>query len=237
VPTPPAVTATPPPGYIYGGHDFDGWRYTYSALPNEGELWAEVHYDTQSVAALREYVALNRGLADQLAQTGGGARVDITFRTYLTPDQFRTWMQAHNLYAAWSGLRVLNAQGQRADLVLPWIYQDPLPQRLLDYWLTPANATPPPVYGLELPHGDPREIGGPFTLRGVFYVTAMVDAAQLPTLAADPLVYLADVTPNAVRADLLGQGVNIMSPYMSWVRVLPVSPFWQMEDFGLEQFR
>jgi hypothetical protein len=65
----------------------------------------------------------------------------------------------------------------------------------------------------------------------------MVAVEQLTRIAADPLVFLADVTPNVVRADLLQKGVLVASPYLNWVTIWPASPFWQMEDLGLEHFR
>lgn len=232
-PDPHAIPWPTPVGYEGGGHDFGAWQYTYTYDRDWGDLFAMVHYDDSTVAGVQAYTQANRDLAAQLAQQGidvpfgpgpGQARVDLTFRSYVAPDQARTWMQAHHLLTQYAVLRVYDPQGTRLDLTVPTSDVNyPLPADDIDRALNPED-TPS---------------CGPFTLRGggVYFVTALADPAQLPALAADPLVYLADVTPNAVRHDLWQRYDVTHASSFQWVHVQNGSPFWAMEDLGLEHFR
>jgi hypothetical protein len=56
----------------------------------------------------------------------------------------------------------------------------------------------------------------------------------LPDLIADTQVLLLDVTPRAVQDDLIAAGVPGGSQAQVQRRG---TPFWQMEDLGLENFR
>ncbi len=240
--TPTATPPTPDPqatpwptavGDESGRRDFGAWGYTYSYGRDWGDLFAAVYYDDSSVAGLEAYVQANRALADQLAQLRGDesfspsrglARVDLTFRGYVAPEQARAWVQAHTLLVEYAVLRVYDPQGLRLDFtVLTGDVNDPIPAWYIDRELNPPNVPS----------------CGPFTMQGggVFFVTALADPAALPALAADPLVYLADVTPNAVRRDLWQQYQETRTNSFKWVRVQNGSPFWAMEDLGLEHFR
>ncbi len=142
----------------------------------------------------------------------------------MAPDPARAWIQAHNLLTQYAVLRVYDRQGTRLDFVVPTSdVNDPLPADYID-WEGPSPGAPS---------------CGSFTIQGggVYFVTALADPAQLPALAADPLVYLADVTPNAVRRDLWPRYQETQASSFQWVRVQNGSPFWRMEDLGLEHFR
>jgi hypothetical protein len=270
-PTAPLLSPTPWPGTLQtdetGQADFGTWRYGYGVIHAEADTRATVYYDTHSIAALQAYAAANQALAAELAGFGGGARVDVTFRTYLTPAEVEDWMVAHDLYNGWLGVRVLDAQDQRADLALPVYNKQQFPQSALEHWLTPIPADPssardgllppdppaaapadkpvaqaatPTVMSLPTPRSPlptTAAPGPPFSVVGVYYLSGMVDAQRLPAIAADPLVFLADVTPNIVRRDLLRRGVLAPAPNLDWVTIQPPSPFWAMEDLGLEHFR
>lgn len=240
--TPAVPTLTPDPhatpwptavGDENGRHDFGAWGYIYTYGRAWGDLFARVYYDDHSVAGLEAYAQANRALATDLAQRGGDesfapsrglARVDLTFRTYLNPDQARDWIQAHNLLIEYVVLRIVDPQGLRLDLTVPTAdVNDPVSAAAIARMLNPPDAPS----------------CGPFTMRGggVYFVTALADPAQLPVLAADPLVYLADVTPNAVRRDLWQRYAETRTNSFKWVQVQNGSPFWAMEDLGLEHFR
>jgi hypothetical protein len=242
-PVPPVISPTPVPGFLQadetGSADFGIWNYGYGVIHSEAETWATVYYDTHSVQALQAYAAANRTLAGQLAQTPGGVRVDVTFRDYVAPESFQAWLRAHDFYNGWYGVRVVDPQGRRADIAVPFQYTGGLPDWLMQgqvapvsVWTTYAPPPPTPIGGYDMPDVAPAQ-----TVRGIYYVSGMVDVAQLAGIAADPLVFLADVTPNVVRADLLSKGVLVASPYLNWVVIRPASPFWAMEDLGLEHFR
>ena len=68
---------------------------------------------------------------------------------------------------------------------------------------------------------------------GVSFTRAWVDSSRLPAIANDPLVYLADVTPNVVRTDLAKAGVADAGTTAIEVD----TPFPAMEHFGLDSFK
>jgi hypothetical protein len=224
-PTPAQVLPSPTPDPAMGtwetGHmDFGLWNYDYSYYPSEADVWATVHYDTPSVEAIQAYALANRALAAELAQLPGGARVDITFRTYMPLSRLHDWALGHGLYAGSGALRVLDQQGTRADY--PFMMQ-----------YSYAPPTVPPV-----PYPSSDEGGSEqYQVEGVFYISGMVEARRLPDIVADPLVFLADVTPNAVRKDLMSKRPIPPLPWLDWVTIQPPSPFRRMEELGLEHFR
>jgi hypothetical protein len=184
-----------------------------------------IDYDAGSVAALRNFADANRKLADQLSVQGGSADVYITFRDYVPPDRFRDWAKAMGLSVKKSELRIVGANGQPAIIGIqagratdpP---NDPLPQTDLDYQISAVRAQN------EATHKFPA----------VYFTHATVAAQQLPTLAADPLVFLADVTPTIVRNDLLAAGFTTED----WERAQFMNshtPFLAMEQYGLENFK
>ena len=117
---------------------------------------------------------------------------------------------------------------------------DPLSQRKLDEGLSAMIWVSKPARSLP----------------GVYFTKALVDPKQLPKIAADSLVFLADVTPTVVRDKVLAAGFSIkewswggvgMNPQVngtpleepqtdSSVRFMPPSPFAQMQNLGLGKF-
>jgi hypothetical protein len=182
-----------------------------------GGLFAAVNYDNQSVAGITAYAAANRTLATQLAGSGGNVGIEITFRSYLTVEQFRTWVAARGVNATETTLRYVDANGRRVTHGIAARPNDVLPQT-----------------SLELAASPPKNVGGQRTLRGVFQTSGTVAANRLPDLIADTQVLLLDVTPRAVQDDLIAAGVPGGSQAQVQRRG---TPFWQMEDLGLENFR
>src|SRR5207253_10164468 len=154
------------------------------------------------------------------AKNGGKAWVDITFRTYLEPEQFRTWASKMGLHVMRAELRTVDAQGMSGTLGIttPPASTDPLPQKSLDEGLLAVRKHP----GLR-------------TIRGVIYTMADVDATQLPAIAADPLVFLADVTPTYVYNKLVALGWTGVD--YNRIGGIPTHPFPVIESFGLENFQ
>jgi hypothetical protein len=58
-------------------------------------------------------------------------------------------------------------------------------------------------------------------------------ASRLPAVIRDPLVFLIDVKPTRVRQDLIAAGIADGEA----ASVTTGAPFWDMEDFGLDNFR
>ena len=241
-PVPPLLSPTPWPGTLQadetGGKDYGVWSYGYGVIHANDETAASVYYDTRTVEAIQAYAAANRALAADLAQTGGGVRVDVAFRAPVAPAQFLDWARAHGFYNGWFGVRVLDRRA-RGPVAVPLYFRGGLPDWLLQGQLQPVSVWSTIYPALPTPVQPPGvEDSAPlYLVSGVYYLTGMVDVQQLPGIVTDPLVFLADVTPNVVRRDLLSKGVLVVMPDMMWVAVRPASPFWRMEDLGLEHFR
>jgi hypothetical protein len=203
--------------------NFGSWNYT-AVRRVDGHIAAGVRYDDSSINALVTYAAANQVLATELAGSGGEAEVHITFRNYVAPDQFRTWATAMGLQIKFSQIRYVSGNNNDAAITLGGTVNDPLPRAALDRQLQEAT-----------------ENEGVLEVRGVFYTLGTVSANRLPLIAADPLIFLADVTTNVVRNDLIAAGISGAEQAVIQVgstsTVFHPSPFWRMEhDFGLGNF-
>jgi hypothetical protein len=199
--------------------DYGVWSFRAVSRPGM-ESWALVEFDYDSVSSLINYALANQALGTQLAAQGGQVDVGITFNTFVTPEQFRAWAPTKGLTIKETVLRTVDSNGQEGTISVP--------------------SAPAPFNdkGL-LPQDDLDEImhtpGWPtITIRGVYWTRATVDATRLPELALDPLVFLADVTPNIVRNELIAAGWTGVEH--DNIRVDRNTPFWRMEELGLENF-
>lgn len=104
-------------------------------------------------------------------------------------------------------MRMLYASGQRAGLAVFAQPNDVLPQSSLE---RPDNAT----------------------VVGVIVTRGTIPRDRLSDLVADPLVFIPDVTQTFIRQEMEGTVPNPEEISMSLQ-----SPFWAMEDFGLQNFR
>lgn len=210
----PTATMSPPPPTPerVSQRTFETW--SYRAFSISGRVYADIRYDNDSVASLKAYAKANRQLADQLAAQGSQADVYITFNRFVTPEEFRVWAPARGLSIERSDLRTMGPDGREGTLghrAHPYD-KEIQPLDRLDEFLEPG-----------------------WTVRGVYWTVATVDTARLPELASDSLVFLADVTSNVARNDLVAAG---------WLGAEEASisvnggepPFGSMEDLGLEHF-
>jgi hypothetical protein len=195
--------------------NFGAWRYV--ARRGNANLEARVYYDHLTVAGLRAFAAVNRALAHQLVNSSGNVQVELTFKNYVAPDDFRAWARTVGAHVDYVTLRVMQADGLRATISIKAQTNDVLPQASLDEELAAARMAG----------------GGAPTLRGVFHASTRVNPGQLLAITTNPLVFLPDVTPDFIRGDLLRAGIP--SAAQTIVRVAP--PIWEMEDLGLENFR
>lgn len=185
--------------------DFDTWFYRV-ALSNPPS--AVVVYTTTSISALQSYAASSRALASQLAGQGGQIEVVVTFRSYVSPEQYRSWVAAKGLTPLLTSVRFVDANGLRGATGIAPKDGDVLP---LGAQSTPASSA----------------------ISGVMAVRGTIAAAQLMQLANDPLVFIPDCTTTKVRHDLTQDNV----PGAEQTTVQLGSPFWDMEDFGLSNFQ
>jgi hypothetical protein len=194
--------------------DYGVWGYKVGRDVNNPAITrGNVHYDFDTVAELNAFAAANRELALDLVSRGGQVEVYVTFRTYLTPEQFRAWVTSRGATVSRSELRTEDQNSQEGTLWQGAIPGDtePLPQDRLDSALQKYSAT----------------------LRGVYSTIITVDATRLPEITTDPLVFIANVTPNVARNELHAVGWQTQP---NSLYVDPPSPFWKMEQLGLENF-
>lgn len=207
-----------------GRGDYGSWSYV--AVRLEQGLYAYIRYDDSSIQALNAYVQTNRELANQLAASTGEMRIDITFRTPVEIDKFRAWATQAGLRDEQSDLRTVDGDGRIGTVSFNYPrhlqaspHNEPLPQANLNDWLNARKSNRSDI-----------------VLQGVFHARGKVDSNRLPLIALDPLVYLADVTPNIVRRDLVAAGVadaeDVVGVYNYDLR----HPFWRMDELGLENF-
>lgn len=205
----PRIVPTPE---VLRARDMGTWRYVVSRGRDDlGRTYvaASIHHDTSSVATLQAFAAVNRVLAAQLATTSGQVEVLVTFRSYVSPEQYRTWVAQRGLAVDTTDLRVLEASGRRAGLGVTARPDDVLPESSL-HGSSPDNST----------------------IVGVNGARGTIPTNRLLELASDPLVFIPDVTPAIVRQEMVGIVSDPNQIYMSLE-----GQFWQMEDFGLENFR
>lgn len=195
---------------------FDGWGYTIVADP-DGFTRAQIEYDRATVEDLRKYVATNQSLARQLAADGyTELLVTISFRRPLSVDEFRSWAARMPLRVTDYQLRIIGTDGQR------WTLGG-----------SPSNGELVSDSDLQrnLAHLSDK---GATDLRGVIVVEGQVDASAYTKLAADPDVFLADVTRTATAAHVKN---NVGGIDHTRLALLVAPAFSWMEDLGLENFQ
>ena len=187
---------------VIAQRDFGAWSYSAVRSTADGLVHPTVRFDQSSASGLRAYAAANKALASEIAHSPGSASVIITFAQLLQVEQFRRWAASYSLNIEVISFRTVGPNGVRGSIGV-------MPEK---------GDTLPKVVG---PHEQ---------IKGIFGVSAKIAQGQLPALAADPLVFLADVTRNVIEHDL--RALNIPDGQQSAVVYLG-SPFWHMEDLGL----
>lgn len=133
--------------------------------------------DQSTVAALKSFADDNKQLAKQLANSSDQAEVTIWFRSPMEPEQFRDWAKAKDLQVRESGLPVVPGwesfiAGNYARIV----------GNLIDPLVAMGNQD------LKM-------------YEGVVESRAVAQSARLPEIAADPLVFLVDVSRSILYQD------------------------------------
>lgn len=194
-------TASGTPPYLAQAR-FDGWGYTAMAAP-DGSIRVQVNYDRASVADLYRYVETNRALARQLATDGQAElAVTVSFRRPLTIAEFQTWAARAPPQIREYQIRLRDAQGRR------WTLGG-----------APSGGTliSPTDLQRHLIHLASR---GATDVQGVIVAEGTVAASVYDRLAADPDVFLADVTRSAAAAHPL-RTVRGLDPRRLEVTVAP----------------
>jgi len=193
--------------------DFGSWHYTaYRGIRNS--LDVTIQYDFESVNGIRAYAEANKKLTEQLASGGGQVEVYVTFRNYVSPEQFRAWVKATGLTSGpttqvYGIVRMVQQDGTR---ITAYTGPDAQTDKVQARW---------------------ADVGA--KVQGIVAARGWMATSQLLSLQKDQLVFLVDVTPNVVRNDLNANGVNGVD--QARVMVIPETPFWTMEDVGLDNFR
>jgi hypothetical protein len=250
------LVATPVLSGDYGSWSFETKRW---GLTSDGifEVMVSFQRDTSSVAALKAYAQSNRQLGGQLAAWDWDKTVEVlvTFRTYLSRDEFNSWALGLGIHPSEAELRT--------------VYDvDPMHTSTPPLNLPPAPGgpgAPGPVGGqvfgsasvlrvvcitggsepltkanldqsLSMQEQEAQQEGYKLReLKGVYFTLATVRASQLPAIAADPHVFLADVS--AEWAIYRIEETYGLGTYHIFTRPPePVSVFLPMEQFGLDNF-
>jgi hypothetical protein len=216
-PRPQEPASTPPRVVVVKEHDFGTWRYkvTRPDVPGATQsatMHGRITYDSSSIAALKAFAAETHRLAASLAADKRPAQVEVTFNSYLQIDQYRKWVAKTGFVPEIADVRFVDQTGQR--------------------WgggVSPEGNEVAPAYQLDMASRGLSNL----SLKGVYAVRGSIPADRLAAIVSDPTVFLADVTPTIVRRELEQQ---LGGPVPS-LNILVETPFWQMEDFGLQNFK
>ncbi len=175
--TVPTQEPTEAPSTLVHQANFNGWNYI-ARRNADGTVNADVHFPKQSVHDLETFAAVNRALIPDVSRLDSQPHIVITMRTPTNPEQFRSWALNHGLQVQVNGLLVRNFQHELSAGAIAGEPTDPLPLDRLQSFSAPGR------------------------LLGVFGARATIPAAQLRSLAADPQVFIVDITEAIVRHDL-----------------------------------
>ncbi|MDQ5826733.1 MAG: hypothetical protein M3441_21340 [Chloroflexota bacterium] len=205
-----------PKGHIRKS-DHGTWSYDASR-EESGLVVATVSFDDTSVNGLRAFSAANKKLAEDLETSGNEAIVKVTFKKPIPVEEYRAW-------AASSGVtefdviytRVRDNAGRNSSFSTVSMSHDPYPQPALDSFIDSSN----------------KMASGPFTVVGITYFEGKIAADRLAGLSRDPNVFLADVTENIIRSELMQDNVLLADR----THVPPLDVFGVMERLGLNNFK
>ncbi|MBF6614403.1 MAG: hypothetical protein IVW55_14900 [Chloroflexi bacterium] len=180
--------------------DFGSWSYVLKREP-DNTLSAEVHFDANSIKGVQAFAAANKVLAKQLASSSSGsnnnsdqAEVLVMFKEPMDVDAYRIWARNSGIgYFKITAVMAIDGRLDRASRPYPPIQMSIIPP--------PTDALPQVNLEDAIKQAESAS-GGNITIRGVDGFQAKVDTNQLPAIAADPQVLIADVTANVVRNDV-----------------------------------
>ena len=197
---------------------FDGWSYRVAQDPDGDDTYQMVVQHAQATEAdLRAFVSTNRLLAQRLGE-GGVAELDvsISFRRPVPVDEFRRWVPTTPMQVKAFQARVRGPNGER--------------------WTLGGGSSPGQVVDDARLQSALQRMSaqGARGLEGVVIAEGSVRTADYAQLAADPLVFLADVTKSAARDHVRRTTPSLASKS---IHVIAPPSYWAMETIGLEKFR
>lgn len=229
----------------YGSWSFRAFRHR---IYDPGPTWnvsVHIKYDTGSVKSLRLYAISNSELAHRMAAEAGGeqVRVLVTFRNYLTVEQFNKWALAMGIHPDYTELRVIYGMDPLYTPI-PNDRRTPkfLPGDVLRVVPVAGDVAPLPRARVEeeLAKQKKNAFASGYLLRelkGVYFTVATVEAKQLPTITEDPSVFLTDISYDWARHELrVAEVIDIDNIRVYNTSPMPESVFRYMEQFGLDNF-
>lgn len=212
-PNPPAAMARSPIADVR----LDGFRYIVNQ-DDVGDFFVFVEWDWHSVAGLKAYAAESRRQGDFLLRQGVNQfYVLVAFNHPLSVEKFTRLVADVDMQVKSYRIRVIDGQGMRAtiggspiggELVPAWRLQDTL-QRMAEV------------------------SGGQTKFVGFYEVEGVVSGECYKKLLAHPRVFLVDVLVTLARRILQQRGWKVRLDKIQWTGG---SPYWDMEDLGLEHF-
>lgn len=196
--------------YIIKTGTYATWNYTATWVA-DGAYVMETTYDMSSVGSIKAFAAENRQLAATLMEPGESVQVKVTFRRAIAPEEYRSWAQQTGFVPSMGVLRYLDMANTRGGAGFAPEGDDVIPEA----YIRPERFQP----------------GG--RLQGVFIALGTITTDRLRDLVGHKDVFLADVTPAIVRneiAQMVGNSEFSLEPAID-------SPFWFMENYGLENFQ
>lgn len=211
------ASAGPPPPELIASETFPGWGYQVWAEP-DGYMSARIDYKRDSVQALRNYVTVNKTLANQLRSEGLSEFVVIvTFKRPIALDDFWAWVAVNPLKVNSYTLRVLAKDGSRVTIGGAPSEESP----------REAEAHLRRILGIVARHGATD-------VQGIMSVEGVLSATDYDKLVADKNIFLVDVTRSAVLQRLMKIAPQVRLKVQA---IMVPLAFPDMEDLGLDNFQ
>lgn len=192
-------------------------------MDDSGAPFAVVMYDASSPEALRHYAEASRVRGQELIDSGvTELYVWVTFRYPLDVSTFEDWVKQGGLDAKRYYLRALGQKGDRVTI-------SGGSERGV---LVPLEQLDRAMKGIQAHENNQAE------LKGVFEVSGVVGVEGYKKLVQDSHVFLVDVTGSLVYHHPAYKNRVRMSwqEFVDRFQFGSGSPFWYMENFGLEKF-
>jgi len=193
-------------------------------VDDTGSPLMAISYDTSSISSLRHYAVESQARGDALLKAGvSDFYVWVTFRRTLSADEFRALVKETGLSVQRYTMRAIGADGSRITIGGGPVDGEVLPTQELDEALTQVQA---------------REGDQALTFSGIFEVLGTVNATGYKQLRSAPDVFMVDVTGTLVYRNANFQRSTRFSwkDFVAKFQISGNSPFWYMEDFGLDNF-
>lgn len=205
------------------------------------------------------YVQASREAGQKLLDKGeGDFYVGVTFRHYLSPEEFETFASTVGAKVTRFTLRATFPQIAPKERVTIWgfpskekiINHDTLNQQLdelrfqarekkADQVAVARSGDPDAEWVDVLETEEFKAItvaDNDAVLNGVISFEALTDAKGYQQLLQDPRVFHVDVTANLVYDQLKGKGIT-WKEYVKTLNLGDFDPFWSMETIGLRKFQ